>query len=668
VAGPNNINILISVKNQASGPLRQVRKEVTDFRNELVQFNRRLFTASAVYATFTQAFRKAFDFAAVGADFDMFRSRFESTFDESYLKRLRIASKGTMDAMSMMQLSIQNHARGLKQAETEKIFTLSVGAAKLLGTSTSQAASKMSKALHGLSVTGMQQFMVALNTNNQFKNMDVMIKRLTKGLNSAGMETTNFRRIALRELEIALGEISAETGDAKTLFMQLGASTDSVRQVFGSFLSRAVSPLAAGMARLNWDLFDKFNDILSNSNKQVKNLREGLVDFAQMGGGIVGATAGLVGGLSLLALAGSTLGVTFGGVVGLLSLFLVGMKKAKDGSGGFLQAISNFGTALKFWYQAFTSYQDGVSTFSGEVMGRLNKMDESSRNRIVFIAKMFVLARSAIDGFTDGIKNTINFATKLLTTFGLFDAKTKQFSKGFEDFIKGSFKALGAMATVWALFKGVGAVKGMLSKIPGVGRLFGGGGGAPKGNASDPIYTRSADGLLGGAGGALGGMTSLWTTLTAKHALTMGNVLKVGLGSAGWLAAAGAAGYGVGTMADQQWDLSGKIADALFKSSAGANAGKDLLGSNKGQAGALNRATMDEGFTASAQNFSRAKNLAGLVSQMESKGGSFDTESLKKLTSGGLNIEETNTLIENIYTFLRNNKPNQFVTKLNAGS
>lgn len=699
--GPNRINILISVQNRASQPIRTARKDVRDFRDELVKFNRRLFTASAVYATFAMGFRKAFQMAEVGAQFDFFRQQFNRTFGSDYLRRLRTATRGTMDAMSMMQIALQNHARGLKQYESEKIFTLSVGAAKLLGTNTADAAKRMSRAIHSLSVTGMQQFMVALNTNNQFKNMDLLIKRLTKGLNAAGRVTANFRRVALRELGIALGEISAQTGDARSLFMQWSASFQSLRNIIGNFLARAIAPLGGALARLNWDLFDKLNMILDDTKKGFKDIRSGVIDFLQVAGGALGIGAALAGGFSLLALAASTLGISLGSVAGFLSLFAVGLKAAKGENKSWLQLLADVGTELKFYWQAFSSYRDGISTFSRDVTDRISKMSEKSQNRIMFIAKALVLVREALNGFVDGVKSAIDNMASLLEKFGIWDSKTKQFTARTAAAVKAFGFATGKVGTIGAALIGGGLLLGGITKLVGAipkmflnvatgglfGRMMGRRGDSPLrpmwvavvGGAGSVLS--GAKGLAARAGGFLGGT---WGFLKKSASFLGGSLKWIGalfakLGGSvlvlkgALVAAAGALGYGVGRGINKIIEMiSGKsldnrIAEAISGDYKGAG-GEALFRGMGGNVGIINRAVAGDrsigwgGAEITAGARKKASELAEIMPQLKERGGVLNEQAIMNLVKDQeLSRGDVVELIRGIKQFLEDNRPNQFV-------
>lgn len=633
MAGPSSVNIIVSVKNQASAPLKQVKKDFTDLRGELVKFNRNLFTASAVYASFSQGFARAFKMAELGAQFDFFREQFNKTYGSSYLTTLRTATQGTMDATSMMQVAIQNHARGLKKAETEKVFGLSVGAAKLLGTSTADAAKRMSHALAGLSVSGMQSFFVALNTNNQFKNMGLIMQRLTKGLNMAGRNTELFRKTALAELTRALGEVSASGGDALTMFMMMRTAFSDMQRVVGAFISRALAPLLKKMATGLFSVFDRLNAVLDDTKKEFDGLRKGLVDFIQVGGGFLISATAIAGALSLMGIAAATLGVSFGNIFGLFSLFAIGMRAIKGPSDSWLETLANIGVVLKFVWQAFSTYKNGVSTFSRDVTDRISGMSEKSQNRILLIAKAFVLAREAIDGFVDGVKTTFNYATKIAAMFGLWDTKTKQFTESTAFLANNLGKVAGILATLFVAKKGLGAVLGgvggVLGKIPGIGNVFQRGA-----SAANPLWVQSVDSALGAAGG-LGASA---------------NILK-GIGAVLGVAGAGVAGYQFGTFLNDKLGLS----DSISNLGLGANSGEGAAKSSfnfPSKNNVLNSTLGGAKLTESA-NLHRNE-LSSLIDPFQQAGGTFDTKQLQAIAQDQVITEkEMVEILKSMRNYLR---------------
>lgn len=707
---PNNVNILISVSNKASQPLRQVKNEFRDFRDDLVKFNRRLFTASALVATFTMGFRKAFQLAAVGADFDMFREQFNRTFGADYFKILRNASKYTMDAMSIMQLAVQNHARGLSKYEQEKIFTLSVGAAKLLGTSTKDAAMKMSQALQTMSVSGMKQFMVALNVNNQFKNMELFIGRLTKGLNAAGKQSENFKRIALKELELALGDLAAQTGDTKTMFMVLGAGLESFKQTIGNFLARALAPLSAKLGRFVWDIADKLKDILDDVDGKFTTLRKNIVNFMQMAGGFLAISTGLLGIISMLALVASTFSMSISSLIGLIGLFGLGLKSVKDRTGSWTEAFATMGGVLKGFFQAFMSYKDGWITLSGEIVDQLKLLPPETQKTIWSVIKLFSLARVAWDGFVDGIKAGVGTITTIVTAvlkpfkmlYELLGGTAKQFSVTTEALVKTIGYVAGFAGVFLALKSVLGGGQGLLSKIPVIGRFFGGK--QPKGTAIDPLYVRNVDGLgsVGGLGSILGklGSGSKYTTMGGD---IFGNVAlgqmvskipligKTLMSSVASLLTAGSfmtvvmavvasflAGYGIGTLLDKWLGLSDKVSNAAFSLTQSQSAGynEDVMTGERAQKhirSQMGKVT----WSPSAEKYrGEYEQLTSLMVQGNRSYGGVNTKLMEKLLSDN-NVSSNDMLriLDNIRFYLQKEgiypgtgKPNRMANVKESGT
>jgi hypothetical protein len=712
---PNNVNILISVSNKASQPLRQVKNEFRDFRDDLVKFNRRLFTASALVATFTMGFRKAFQLAAVGADFDMFREQFNRTFGADYFKILRNASKYTMDAMSIMQLAVQNHARGLSKYEQEKIFTLSVGAAKLLGTSTKDAAMKMSQALQTMSVSGMKQFMVALNVNNQFKNMELFIGRLTKGLNAAGKQSENFKRVALRELELALGDLAAQTGDTKTMFMVLGAGLESFKQTIGNFLARALAPLSAKLGRFVWEIADKLKDILDDVDGKFTTLRKNIVNFMQISGGFLAISTGLLGVFSMLALVASTFSISITGLIGLIALLGLGFKTVKDRAGSWTGAMATMGATLKAFYQAFTTYEDGWITLSGEVTDHIKSLPSQTQNTIFRLLEFFALLRVAWEGFTDGIKSgvhviasAINFVLKpFKDLYSLFGGVATQFSTTTEAIAKTIGHVVGFAGVFLALKSMLGGKGGILSKIPIIGRFFGGK--KPSGTAMDPIYTRSADGVSGFLGQNVGslegilnkiGMSSKYTTMggSAFGSVALGQMIskipligKTLMSSVASLLTAGSfmtvvmavvasflAGYGIGTLLDKWLGLSDKVSNAAFSLTQSQSAGynEDIQTGERAQK--TIRSTMGKvTWSPGAEKYrGEYDQLTSLMVQGNRSYGGVNTKLMEKLLSDN-NVSSNDMLriLDNIRFYLQKEgiypgtgKPNRMANVKESGT
>ena len=627
MAGPNNINILISVQNKASTPIRQVKNDISNFRQELVRFNRNLFTASAVYASFAAGFRRSFDLIQVGAQFDFVREQFQRAFGSNYIKTLFQASRHTMDAMSAMRLAVQAHAKGMSKYETEKIFTLSVGAAKLMGTTTEEAAKKMLHAFATLNQGGLSAFLTTLKGNNQFKNMDLMIHKLTKGFNAAGMSANNFRKHAMNELSKFLLQFVDAGEDSVQAIMMMKAGFASVREVAGTFLSKAISPLIKWVSKLSFEVFGKLNDILNSTEQRIVNLRKGVLDFIQVGSSLVAVGAGLLGGFSLLAIASTTLGFEIKTVLGLLTL-LAGVFKASMGSGkSWKEAIADIGSELKFYWQAVSSYKDGISTFTKDVTDRIKGMDKDTRNRIFMIAEAFILLRKTIEGAMEGAAATIRVFGKVFKSMHEFifgGAGTKQFKSSTEDRFKGFGKILGVVGTLASAFIGAKALFGIFRG--GFGRM---------GTRLNPMYVKMADGpggLVGGMGGMVPILGKLGTGLTLLSTFLASYFgAKALLEKGGYTGEWGAKLYdithgggmsgGADAVNDIRGLLSGRVGRDNVTFGAGTEGLKEQLSSRMGAIQSAGGNTVDEGLikSISADKTITAEEMVRLLGSIDKR-------------------------------------------------
>lgn len=517
MAGPAHVGILISVQNRASHPLRRVKHDLKDFRNELVRFNRNLFTASAVFATFAMGFRRAFRMTDIGTQFEFIREQFVRTFGADYIQTLRQASRFTVDSLSLMRTSIENHARGMSKFQTEKILTLSVGAAKLMGKETGEVFRQISHIFQTADVSGAKTFLQALNVNNQFKNMTLLIGQLTKGLNAAGMNAEVFRKMFLAGLAKDMLQFVDAGENSIQVMMMLKASTKSLTQTVGGFLSRAMGPLLKQMAIFNFDILAKMEKLLFGTSRRLTDMRDGLVDFIRVSGGLAAAATAALGGLSLISLASATLGFQLRTLIGVISALSIIFKAAKGTQRSWGEALADLGTELRFYFEIFKNYKDGVSSVSGEIRRRFEQLDKGTQERIKNFAKAFVFAKEAMMGFMEGVNGVISRVSNFLSKLGVWNKEAKRFNQSTLDMAKTIGRVIGATAIAGSAILGGGALfKMLMGLVKGgpkalfnfaTGGLFAG----KLGTRTNPMYVRNADGMGGAAGGLLtgGGLLAL---------------------------------------------------------------------------------------------------------------------------------------------------------------
>lgn len=472
--------------------------------------------------------------------------------------------------------------------------------------------------------------------------MNVLIQKLTKGLNAAGRMTENFRRVALAELSKTLMRF-VDTGDnALQVIMMTKASFQDLKSVIGSFLGRAIAPLAKQMAMLNFSIFAKLLPILDGTDSKMRSLRSGIVALTQSIGGLVATIGGVVGGWSLLRLLSATLGFrlsTFAGIVGLLAGAFM---SAKDSSKGWMETLADIGAEMKFYFQAFMTYKDGVSTFSRDVATRIGGMSQESQERILMIAKALVQAKEIMLGFFQGLKAVMTWVGKAATTvvdwtlkvakfFGLIDAK--QFSAGRGKLLRGVGMVAGGAL-------GVGLLGNLVAKAFGrnlnvfKGGLFGKRGSSP----TRPLFVIDVGGKGAGvAGGLLG-----------KIPGAGGSVLK-GLGIVGVLGALGVAVYKLTSWLDKKWGMSTAIGEGLAKITHRPQL-EGHVGAKKLENILSGKATVSGKRLDISQLTEQTRKSLELRSQQMSKGlGSIDMNLLYKIMEDGvITQKEANRLLDSI--------------------
>lgn len=530
----NKINIIISAQNRASSTMRKARKDVKDFRSEVVRFNRNLFTATAIIATFAAGFRRAMNMADVGARLEFVNNQFNRIFGDEYLRTLSTATRHTMDSMSLMQTAVQNHARGLTKLQTKKIFTLSVGAAKVLGTTTADAAKRMSKAFADMSSSGLQNFLVLLNQNDAFKNQNILIQKLTKGLNAAGRMSEHFRNTALRELEKAFKQFTGTGFSSLELMMRMKASFKSFSNEIGRFLSTAMKPLTKNVGDFLVKGFLKLNAIFNSTDSAVKRTRYSIIMIMQTIGGAMGVLSGFLGGWGLLRIVAATVNIKLRTLVAILGTLAGAISFNKDKNKSWLDTLGDIAAEMQFYFQAFTSYKDGISTFSGELAQRIGGMSKQAQQRILGIASAIIQVKEVMSGFVIGLKTvavvvgaiakSIGETILGITNFiGLTDPK--QHSKRMAGFRKSIGIVAGAGLT--SAF-GLNIFK---KGLGGVSSLFGKRGNSP----AKPLYVQDVAGtgrLLGGFGaGATGSklvsVLKMVGSVVSKLLLILGTFITV---------------------------------------------------------------------------------------------------------------------------------------------
>jgi hypothetical protein len=403
---------------------------------------------------------------------------------------------------------------------------------------TEQAATQIINSLRTANLRGLNPFIQGLQkVDNELYNQLKMLQQVTQGWGAQSAKWKQARRIILERLATAYKKLGEAQGDSLEILMRTATSFKNLRMVIGEFVVTAMAPLATAVSKFNEKSFMRLYEVLSDTSGKFKDLKGGVVDLIKVVGGALGTLAALWGSFKILGLFLGTAGISMGGFAGAIMLAALAFSKVRDKSKSWMDVLSKIGTELKVYYEAFTSYSDGWITLSGDTAARFRQMDDPVRQRIWFMVKLLGAAKEALMGFGEGFMFIFDSMKKALSWFGLWNEKTKQLSSTFASIAKWTGRIGGMLAAVYGIRLAAGAIGGGLSRIPIVGRMFGGGrrGESPL----KPMYVVDVGGGLGMGRGLVGRAGRGLLSRTAAGVGWMGRGIGRGLRGIGGLAKEG---------------------------------------------------------------------------------------------------------------------------------
>lgn len=513
------LTLIVSVVDQASQKLKTVGNQTEKFGKQakaagvdLVGFNKTLFSTTAFIGTLAGAFYgfgKALDH---GADLERLQNQYERVLGKKGTLFDSITNLTTtgIDRIDAMRSALRLGSLGIVQDSDQAAeFIARAGtAAKMAGVDSSEGIKQMTQALVTGNLQGAEFLNLIARTNPA---LQAQLAVLGQAGGTLGKVITTQAKLNLMQnlLRTATeGHMQAERDLADVLKTSRGVWRETTGTI-GIFLGKAVAPLIDKISLITLKVGSFFEEI--RESKHIVFLARGFLTLT------AGATAliGALGTMRLIVKSLAFVGVGFPGLR-LAAMLLVdtffGVTKSVDG------VVAKFELFGKF-VKGVTELISNLDSESG-----LSKMNEEIRDAlqeagILEIAKQFArfgsIVYTVFKDVSSVISVTVNkgvelfswFNDKVLGVFGSFktDWTTWWTSDSISTLGKFGRAALAIVAPLLALFglkKIGGFLGGVLSKIPVIGKLFGGGsdGDRPKGTQSDPIYTKSTDGALGGLG------------------------------------------------------------------------------------------------------------------------------------------------------------------------
>ena len=309
-----------------------------------------------------------------------------------------------------------------------------------------------------------------------------------------------------QQLALVMSQLTKHTKDHMFMWLSTGELVDAtgkkfkdLRQHIGVFVATALRPLMEKLL--------PFMDSLSNTlfylyrnDKQIIFLTRSVLTLAAGLGTLLATLGSFKLMVKLLGFAGIGIPGLSWAILGLGAAF-IGLTKNAD---GVLEKFRVLGAIFKGVYELVANLdpETGMSKISESTRDLLEK------HGLLGFVKTIARIVAIIKKTAGDIYTVFKFVTDKLNAafggiFGIFKDTIANFSDNWttwwtSDAITPIHKFVRAASTILGTLFAIGGGKflgkfagGILSKIPGVGSLFGGG--KAKGTKSDPMYVRDAD-------------------------------------------------------------------------------------------------------------------------------------------------------------------------------
>lgn len=582
-----NLEVVVTVRDAASQPLDKINKKVKGTGDaakqaniDFIQFNKTLFTTTAFVASFVKGFNALKTSLDQGAELDRLSNQYERVLGPKgkLFQALDNVTTTTIDKTTALQegLKLANLGIVKDQEQLAEILGKAGTAAKMAGLDSGEGVKRFSDFLASGSV-GQLEFLGLIARTNPALQAQMAILSKAGGVMGGVVSTQAKLALGMNLLNAATKNQLHQTKDLVDIMALARTNFAYLRGELGRFLGTALGPIIEKLSMFMFQMASAVDNIRRNSKE--------LVFLAKAVIMTTGAILGLTGALGTLRLMVKLLSFAGIGIPGLtfslmsLSAIFLGITHPID---GVIKKLELFGGFVKGVWELITNLDPETG---------LSKMSRSTYNMLknaglLELAQTVARIGSVIKTVAVDIYNAVatsfkfvdnivgGFFNKLFTFFGNFTKDwttwwTSDAISGFDKVLRGIAGIGIALAGVLATFAAFKLFTGVMSKIPIIGKFFGGKSdkdkkNGPSGSPGDPIYTVQAGldkigGLFGkGSEGLFGGLlknfknilTNLGIILTSSFSqlvAMLGPAMTVAI-TAGGVALAGLIGYGVGTL------------------------------------------------------------------------------------------------------------------------
>lgn len=508
-----NLQIVVSVRDQATRKLGQVQKKINHTTRATAgatkgfkDFNRTLFATTAFIGTFMKAFSSLSSSIVKGAELDRLENQFERVLGPSskLLGHIGNFTDAAVDRIEAMRSGIAMANLGIVSSSEEaaSIIAMAGAAARQAGIDSGEGVKRVTQFLKDGSVAQLEFLNVLKSTNPQ---LQAMMSVLSSAGGTMGTVMSTQARLKMGQQALAAATQGTMKGfrDLQDVTKSIGETFKAFSMNLGRLLATSLGPFIDKMSAM-FDTLAKGMDNIRENEKEIMFLTKAMV----IGTGATLGLAGAIGTLRLSTMALGSLGFGLPMIIGLAATLGGTFSAVTRNANSLTERLKVFGAFLKGVWQLFSSLDEdtGLAKIDKELADLLKGAGifEFTHN----VARAFSVARSFVRGFVDSVSTSINFAISLFeklvgsikNLLGMDAAGP--WSKSWLTGAESVGKAFGYLGSVVAAFAGLKMAKGVLSKIPGIGRMFGGG--KLGASASNPMHVKEVSGFGGMASGLRG--------------------------------------------------------------------------------------------------------------------------------------------------------------------
>jgi hypothetical protein len=549
--------VTAEVHDKSTAPLRNVQKALRDTGKaakhsgaNFTEFNRVMFSTSAFVGMFTTAIRNVSAGMMEGARVDRVAEQFERVLGPRgrLFDAISDLTDNSIDKMEAMRAGISLRTLGIASSmeEVADIVAKSGTAAKMAGMESGEGIKAFSEFMKTGSVASLSFLNIIAETNPA---LQAQLSILSKAGGVMGKVISTQQKLAIGQSilnTLTYDQLKGQR-DLLDVLADTGQAFKFLKASLGSFVGAALSPLIEKLTK-GVNSFTSLLDRIKTGDKEFLALAKNVLTVT----GTVSGLFGALGTLRLLMVGLSALGV---GGLPFLGLSVIALASSFSDLDKSVERISKgfklVGSAILGVFQLMSSFilnTDNAADGIGKMDAQLHKLlyDAGLLEYVKWIAKAGIVTVEFGKGVAEGMMQAGKW---FRDTFGdafdrIKDLLGLDFSPWSRNVIANS-KAVGkqigqlaamgvALFGTFKLFKGMG---GLLGKVPGVGKLFGGRDSGPSGTSGDPLYVKDVSGFKGavtpGITGAVRGPLGVASSLLT-------NILRAGQGLAVLTIAAGA--------------------------------------------------------------------------------------------------------------------------------